>query len=280
MVVSWMFAALPVLAEREQFPTPINEPSSAATPTSPAATTRRGLMPSRRGLMHSRRELCPAAGDFALCFAIGDSGGNFVAISRGASTAPTNPQPGPVVTPTPTIPSGRGFRAWTTNPNGVGTTFTPQPGITAPSAAAPGAATQPPPTTWHTYASRRLPMPRCCRKTLHSGWGGGWRRGRPESAWRRCRSFCSTSTCTTIGLPAVAAMNWASTTSAWHDVRFSVSYNPQTPLLVTPGFAVHYWDGPVSMPPAAAGRHAAPDVRRLSRRRLESLDRGVFRRRA
>ncbi len=30
---------------------------------------------------------------------------------------------------------------------------------------------------------------------------------------------------------------------------FPFLYNPQTPLLVTPGFAVHYWNGPVSMPP-------------------------------
>ena len=30
---------------------------------------------------------------------------------------------------------------------------------------------------------------------------------------------------------------------------FPLFYNSQTPLLVTPGFAVHYWDGPLSVPP-------------------------------
>ncbi len=41
-----------------------------------------------------------------------------------------------------------------------------------------------------------------------------------------------------------------------HDVELSATfaipflYNTETPLLVTPGFAIHYWNGPVSVPPA------------------------------
>jgi hypothetical protein len=31
---------------------------------------------------------------------------------------------------------------------------------------------------------------------------------------------------------------------------FPIFHNIQTPILVTPGFAVHYWEGPVSVPPA------------------------------
>ena len=100
------------------------------------------------------------------------------------------------------------------------------------------------------------------------------------SAWPRCRSSSSTSTSTSIGLPATATnelgiddVNLSAT------FAFPLFYNTQTPLLVTPGFAVHYWAGPVSVIPplaaAALGRHAAADLRRLSRRRLEPVGHGV-----
>jgi hypothetical protein len=41
---------------------------------------------------------------------------------------------------------------------------------------------------------------------------------------------------------------------------FPLLYNTQTPLLVTPGFAVHYWEGPVSIAPAAPGDPAPADM--------------------
>ena len=44
---------------------------------------------------------------------------------------------------------------------------------------------------------------------------------------------------------------------------------PEPPLLITPGFAWHFWDGPSSERPRQS-RHAAADLRRLYRRRLES----------
>jgi hypothetical protein len=41
---------------------------------------------------------------------------------------------------------------------------------------------------------------------------------------------------------------------------FPLFFNSQTPLLVTPGFAAHYWEGPVSVPPPPAPADMPPQT--------------------
>ena len=71
------------------------------------------------------------------------------------------------------------------------------------------------------------------------------------------------------GLPLVCrAQRSATRNLGINDVELSVTFafplfhNSQTPLLVTPGFAVHYWEGPVSVLPVAARRLRRPTCRR------------------
>jgi hypothetical protein len=126
-----------------------------------------------------------------------------------------------------------------------GAIYTPPPGL-GPAAAVPaGAVTQPPPATWDPYAtpgntpsallpndpyfqsSPAISMGAMQKFIQHINLTYDWFAGNPSPTNKE------------LGI---------------NDVDLNVTFafplfrSIQTPLLVTPGFAVHYWSGPVSLP--------------------------------
>jgi hypothetical protein len=128
--------------------------------------------------------------------------------------------------------------------------YTPAPTYGAtPAPAAPGLAVQPPPATWDPYAtpgntpsallsqdpyfqSGAIPtasMATMQKFTQHIDLDYHWFAGKNGQTKHK-----------ELGI---------------NDVEMSVTFafpvfrNASTPLLITPGFAVHYWEGPLSVPP-------------------------------
>ena len=213
---SWGPMALPVFAQRVQFPTPVDPSSPGSTAITPATPYAQPVGPS------------PYAAPTA------------PPLQPMPSTAP-NPAASPYVGP---IPGGTSAPA----PGAPPPTYTPSPGFAAP-AVAPGAVTQPPPN-WDPYATP----------------GGAPGSLLPQDPYLQCGPGISMATAQKFLQHIDLNYDWF----AGHGVNelgindvnlsatfaFPLFFNSQTPLLVTPGFAVHYWEGPVSVAAAPAAMPA------------------------
>ncbi len=126
---------------------------------------------------------------------------------------------------------------------------------TPPPPAAPGAVVQPPPANWDPYATpggtpgSLVPQDPCLPA------------GPPPVTFATVQKFLQH---VDLDYHWFAGHNGTSNVAngnqelGINDVElsatfaFPIFFNSQTPLLITPGFAVHYWEGPVSVPPTPA----------------------------
>ena len=191
------------------------------------------------GNLSPTNDLCPAGNSFALSVATAEPTPYGInAGSRAAwccVAAPTTPYPPP--------------------------TYTPPPVLGTPPPVAPGAAVQPPPANWDPYATPgSTPSALLPQDPYFQSAGPPVSHGRDAEVHAARRP----------GLPLVRRPQRAINHQELgiNDVELSVTfafpmfYNSQTPLLVTPGFAVHYWEGPVSVLPAAPASRRRPICRR------------------
>ncbi len=178
--------------------------------------------------------------------------------SQAAATAPvvTSPptatfvQPSAPVSPYPSMPAPAA-----TGPQGATLgapttpTYTPPQGYAAPGPVAPGAAVQPPPANWDPYATPgtttaaplmqqdpclQSAMPAVTMASMqkflqHVDFQYDWFAGHNGQDRHEELGINDLELSATFALP--------------------LFHNSQTPLLLTPGFAVHYWEGPLSLEP-------------------------------
>ncbi len=143
--------------------------------------------------------------------------------------------------PSPTYSQGGAAPGGGTQP------YSPQPSTLPQPSAAPGGAVQPPPADWDPYAtpggtpSALLPTDPYFQSS-------------PNFSLATAKKFIQH-----IDLDYHWFAGHGDHELGIHDMGMSVTcafpmfYNSQTPLLVTPGFFLHSWDGPVSVMPAAPG---------------------------
>ena len=219
----WSVALLPAFAQRVQFATPLAQlPAPAAGAPALPAPPPTGGAPAAAPAPYPM----PPAGTAAPGVAPGPPA------TFGAPGATLGPPTTPAPAPTYTLP----------------------PGYTAPPPAAPGAVVQPPPANWDPYAAPGgapcplvpqdpcLPAPATpsfatVQKFLqHIDLDYHWFAGHNGTA-------------NVANGSQELGINDAELSATF---AFPIFYNSQTPLLITPGFAVHYWEGPVSVPPTPA----------------------------
>ncbi len=153
-------------------------------------------------------------------------------------TAPTSPYPS-LATPAP----GATLGAPTAGP------YTPPQGYGNPTPMTPGAAVQTPPPTWDPYATPGT----ACPAPLMSQ-DPAFTTAVPAVTMASMQKFLQH---VDFQYDWFAGHNGASRHEELgiNDLELSATFafplfhNSQTPLLVTPGFAVHYWEGPLSVPP-------------------------------
>jgi hypothetical protein len=219
------FGSLPALAQRVQFPSPISSQSPAPgyvpSAANPSSVATYGQPPASS---YPPPSLSPPTSATTAPLA--------------APAAPTTAYPQPTYSAPPVYSS--------------------PPAATAP-ALAPGVAIQQPPATWDPYAT-----PGATPSALL-----------PQDPYFQSAAPAVTAATFTKFIQHVnldyhwfAGQNGAINHQELgiNDVDLSVTFalpiffNSQTPLLVTPGFAVHYWDGPVSVLPAAPGDPPPADL--------------------
>ena len=203
----WSVALLPAFAQRVQFATPVAQvpgPATAApAAVAPVATGVPAAAPSPYPM--------PPAGTAAPPATLGAPGATL--------GPPTTPSPAP--------------------------TYTLPPGYAAPPPAAPGAVVQPPPANWDPYAAPGGAL---------ALWYGRNPCLPPRDA-QPCYGAEEVLQHIDLDYHWFAGHNGTVNTSTGdqelgiNDVElsatfaFPIFYNSQTPLLITPGFAVHYWKG-------------------------------------
>ena len=224
----WSVALAPAFAQRVQFATPVAQVPGPATgapavPAPPAA----GGVPAAAPAPYPMQPAVPPP-----------------PVSAPPGVAPGPPAtfgaPGATLGP-PVAPS-------------PAPTYTLPPGYVAPPPAAPGAVVQPPPANWDPYAapggapcplvpqdpcvpSPAMPTFTTVQKFLqHIDLDYHWFAGHNGTA-------------NVANGDQELGINDAELSATF---AFPIFYNSQTPLLITPGFAVHYWEGPVSVPPTPA----------------------------
>jgi hypothetical protein len=126
-------------------------------------------------------------------------------------------------------------------------TYTPSPGYAAPPAAAAGSAVQPPPANWDPYATPcTTPSPLLPQDPYFQA-------GPPVSV-ATVQKLVQHVDLDYHFFPGNNGLNRHEELGI-NDVELSVTfaipmfYNSATPLLITPGFGVQYWNGPLSLPP-------------------------------
>ncbi len=233
--VWWVLALSQAVAQRVQFATPVaadpTAPASVAPPLGPAP-------PSAYG---------PSAAPSP-----------YPAPPPSAPPAATYPPPAPVWGPAPAAPgapapAAPGAPGAMGAPGSLPPTYTVPPGAAAPPGAVPGGGIQPPPPNWDPYATP----------------GGAPSPLLPQDPYLQggCGQF-SMATMQKFIQHVDLNFDWFAGNGDHElgidDVNLSVTfsfpmlYNSATPLLVTPGFAVHYWSGPVSVLPPAMDPTPAP----------------------
>ncbi len=218
LVACWVSMAVPAAAQREQFPTPVQSP---AVPPTPAA---------------------PVGGPVA-----SPAPPTYTPMPGAAPMSPLTPPPTYAAPAAPTpIPGAAGAGVPAASPTAP--YAAPTYGAPAPYAPPPANfnGTIQPPTGWDPYAAPVAPpgtllpqdpyfpcgpqisMAAMQKFVQHVDFNYDWFAGHGENE---------------LGINDVNL-----------DVTFAIPLfqNIATPLLITPGFAVHYWEGPVSVPPEPA----------------------------
>jgi hypothetical protein len=225
----WAMASLPAFAQRVQFATPLAQMPAPATgaPALPGPPPTSGVPGA-------------AASPYPM---------------PAPAVSPPLSSPPPTMAPAPpaTFSAPGATLGAPTAPSAV-PTYTPPPGYAVPPPAAPGAVVQPPPANWDPYAApggapgALVPQDPC----LPAG---------PPATFATVQKFLQH---VDLDYHWFAGHNGTSNVASGsqelgiNDVElsgtfaFPIFFNSQTPLLITPGFAVHYWEGPVSVPPTPA----------------------------
>jgi hypothetical protein len=160
---------------------------------------------------------------------------------------PLTPSPYPTPSLSPPAATPGATLGFPTTPS-LSPTYTPPPSYTAPPPATPGAVVQPPPATWDPYATPgNTPSALLPQDPYFQSSG-------PPAAVTSMQKFVQH---VDLDYHWFAGHNGAVNHQELgiNDVELSVTFafpmfhNSQTPLLITPGFAVHYWEGPLSVPP-------------------------------
>ena len=216
LTVLLVFAAAPIFAQRQQFPTPID---STAPSTTPSPTPQPGYVQP----------------------------GN-----PSAYPQPASPGLMPSGVPNYSQPNAASVPPALGTPGTTPGTYTPAPAATAPPLMAPGAATQTPPPAWDPYAT-----PNGAPNTLL-----------PQDPYFQSPSGAGVATMQKflqhIDLDYAWFAGNGSGELGINDIQltatfaFPMFFNSQTPILVTPGFAVHYWQGPISVLPTPPATTPSP----------------------
>lgn len=186
-----------------------------------------------------------------------------------ANTAPTTlTQPSTTSPYLPPASSSTAAPTLSTSPNATlgapattapQTIYTPSGATTAPPAAAPGTAVTTPAPTWDPYATpSNAPSPLLSNDPYLSGAG-------PTFSAVTMQKFLQH---VDLDYHWFAGHNGPDHHNSLgiNDVELSATFgfplfqNPETPLLITPGFAVHYWEGPVSVYPLSPDDPAPADL--------------------